>query len=196
MTYNAYSRCSGTNVSHAEYDADAGIHGRLTEKPESLGASDSLAAAIEIAYAHLGRKPSDAVYIADDDDLIHEMIFNDGYHADQASNEKWLCSSIALLILCLTSFTASTFAGLGLSGFVAFCAVSLLYILITRTGVQNEVEGGVVCFIILVLLLLLLPALSAARDAYQRRNAADNNAVHTEHGLHVLTNGTSSLRAR
>ena len=193
MTYNAYSRASGTSVSHAEYDADAGIHGRLTKKPESLGGSDSLAAVIEIAYAHLGRRPSDAVYVADDDDLIHEVIFNEGYLADQRNNEKWLCSSISLLILCLTSFAASVFAGLGLSGFVAFCAVSLLYVLITRTGVQNEVEGGVVCFIILVLLLLLLPAFFAARDAYQRRNAADNQAMHPSREVGRCDNGRSPV---
>ena len=177
MPYHVYPRRGGTSVSHAEYDANLGIHGRLIAKPSPIGTSESISVAIEIAYAYLGRNPSDAAYIAGDDDLIYEVILNDGYHADQSKSEERLCLAIFLLIYCFTAFCSSTFFGAGLGAFLSFISVSLLYVAITRNGIQNEVEGGVVCLIILVLLLLLLPALSAARDAYNRKSSADYHPV-------------------
>lgn len=178
MRYHVYPRQDGTVVSHVEYDANLGIRGRLTAKPRKIGSADSIADAIEMAYAYLGRNPSGAVYIAGDDDLIHDVILNDGYHADQSKNEKMLCLSISLVIFCFTAFASSTFLGAGLGSFLSFIGVSLIYLVITRTGIQNEVEGGVVCFFIPILLLLLLPALTAAIDAYNRKNAAGNQAMH------------------
>ena len=191
MPYHVYPRQDGAVVSHVEYDANLGIHGRLTAKPSPIGSTDSIADATEMAYAYLGRNPSGAVYIAGDDDLIYDVILNDGYHADQSKNEKLLCLSFSLLIFCFTAFASSTFVGAQLGSFLSFIGVSLLYIGITRTGIQNEVEGGVVCFIILVLLLLLLPAFAAAIDAYKRKNAAGNQAMHPSREVGRFDNGES-----
>lgn len=196
MPYHVYPRCDGTAVSYAEHDASLGIHGRLTAKPNPIGSADDIADAIEIAYAYLGRNPSDAAYIADDDDLIHDVILNDGYHADQHKFEILLCSSIVLLIYCFTAFASSTFFGAGLTSFLSFIGVSLLYFAITRTGLQNEVEGGVVCFMILILLLLLLPALATARDTYNRKNSADNHDIHWSRACERFMVARPTLPAR
>ena len=196
MPYYAYPR-NGAEISHAEYDRERGIRGRLTKKPKPIGAGESLADATEIAFAHLGRNPSDLVYVADAADLVHDVVINEGYHADQAASEKWLCGSIVLLILSATTLIASTFFSAGIGGFLSFLGVSCLYFIITRTGIQNEVEGGVVCFIILLLILMLLPAVAAARDAYKRKQGS----ARMEHQLvvnvrRITTRSTRSTQTR
>lgn len=160
MQYYAYPG-SDTEISHAEYDLDQGIRGRITKKPKPIGTADSMPKVAEIAYAHLGRNPSDLVYIADEAGIVHDIVLNDGFHAEQAANERWLCASITLLVLCATTLVASTFFPAGFADLLSFLGVSVLYFAITRTGIQNDVEGGVVCFIILLLVLMLLPSLNA-----------------------------------
>ena len=165
MSLHAYpSRNGSVVVSHDNYDDTNGTLGRLVSKPDSIGDAESLDHATEIAFAHLGREPSDAVYIADDEDIIRKVVFNDAYHRERENSERWVCMSIALLVLCLATFIGTIVTDAGFGGLVLFGGIAVLYSLVVRTGIQNEVEGAVVCFILVVLIFLLLPAVRAVRE--------------------------------
>ena len=165
MRFHAYPNRQGSVVvSHDIYDEQNGTLGRLVAKPNSIGDAESIDLATEIAYAHLGRAPSDAVYIADDNDIIRKVVFNDAYHKERENSERWVCMSIALLVLCFTTFIGTIVTELGLGGLLLFSGIAILYVFVVRTRIQNEVEGAVVCFIILVLIFFLLPAVRVARD--------------------------------
>ena len=128
----------------------------------------------------LGREPSDGVYIADDEDVIRKVVFNDAYHKERENSERWVCMSIALLVLCLETFVGTLVTDAGFGGLVIFGGIAALYSLVVRTRIQNEVEGAVVCFIIVVLTFLLLPAVRAVRqrssDVREGRTIACNGA--------------------
>jgi len=165
MSLHVYPNRQGSVVvSHDNYDEAKGALGRLVSKSDSIGESESLDDATEIAYAHLGRVPSEAVYIADENDVVRKIVFNDAYHKERETSERWLCASVSLLILCLTSFVGTIASGIGIVGLLIFVVIAILYLVVVRTRIQNEVEGAVVCFIILVLIFLLLPAIKAVRD--------------------------------
>lgn len=151
-------------VPYAERDEARGVICRLTAKSASIGTSESLEDAIEIGYAYLGRHPSESIYIANDADEVHKFLINHKYFAQREALEKSGCMGKALLVLCCVSFAGSVPLGVGLGGLALFATIALVYVFVVRTGIENEVEGAVVCLMILILTLTLIPPLKAARD--------------------------------
>ncbi len=196
MSFHAYPNRQGSVVvSHDNYDEEKGTLGRLVSKPDGIGHAESIDLATEIAYAHLGRAPSDAVYIADDNDIIRKVVFNDAYHKERENSERWVCMSIALLVLCLVTFSGTIVIGLGFGGLLLFGGIAVIYVFVVRTRIQNEVEGAVVCFIILVLIFLLLPAVRAARDRSANPDQAEQSHA-TEPAVGSVLKSTRLAPAR
>ena len=160
MSFHAYPATGSVTMSHEHYDEANGVLGRLVSKSASVGEADTLEGATEIAYAHLGRAPSEGVYIADDDDVVRKVVFNDAYHKERQRDERNIGMALSLLILCLTAFIGTVALGLGIAGLLAFVVNAGVYIAVVLTGIQNEVEGGMLCFIYMILSFLIIAAIT------------------------------------
>lgn len=89
MKFFVYAETNGPiSIDYSTRDEAAGVIGSLKEKPKPIGDAASKEDAIEKAYAHLGRRPSGLVYVADSDGLLYEIVINRQYHEELNRNAK------------------------------------------------------------------------------------------------------------
>ena len=184
MQYLIYLSMRGVpQIDYAARDKEAGILGSLREVPDPLLKADSIAEAVEKAYAHLGRNPADLLFLADSNNLLHDILLNRQYHRDCNSLRRgklrgWACFTLALFSLVLTASL-----GLGSLGLVICAAAIALYLLLLLTRAFNEIQAGFVCFILLIVTALLIqgssaiskPVSSAANRGIQDENHSSNS---------------------
>ncbi|MGC1276363.1 MAG: hypothetical protein WBC44_21890 [Planctomycetaceae bacterium] len=141
---------------------------RVVSAPKSFAESDDLAVIEEKAYARLGREPEDTVYLIDRERrLIRALsVDNRKLYESIERHGRWQFIAWTLFVLCLIPFVASAIGGMPLLGLAIFALASLLYLGIILTGLQNEVEGAIVGFVVLILCLLMLPAIQNARERH------------------------------
>ncbi len=178
MKYLVYAQQDGPiSIDYSRRDEPAGIIGSLKEKPQAIGEAASKEDAIEKAYAHLGRAPSDMAYVADSNDLLYKILINRQYQEESNRNGKRQCMAWSILVFCIVSFLATLFAGLGFTGFLMFIGVTAVYIVFVLAQFQNELESAVVCLMVLLLICFGIPAFRAARQAYHERHLESINTM-------------------
>lgn len=169
MKYATYVRTDDTlRIDYTQRDADCNTIGRLEMAPDALAISGSLDDAIDAGYAYLGRHPDASICIADLDGNVYSTLICDDFHETRTSLQTeafmaWACCTILFLGLFTT-------AGLGWLGVCLTVFATLLYVLMVKYGVFNEVESAAVCIILFVLMALLIPAVRQAYDVYLERS--------------------------
>lgn len=161
MTFVAFqAKNDGTDFSFEGRDEDAGILGRHppSETPPVVTA-ETLEDLKRKARAFLGKEPDAVLYLADTDNHVYEIMINEKHHAAVESVQRRTAISIALLIFCVTCLLG---AG-SLGSLLCFVGISTLYALILRFRLYNEIEGAVVCLILLFVIIMLIPVLQRAK---------------------------------
>ncbi len=179
MQYHLYLQSDGTQrIDYTKRNAAAGVIGFLHNEDQPLAIADSKDSIVEIGFAHLGRNPSDTLYVTDSDGNLYETMINRPYHAACDLNGRNLAIAWSFFTLSMVSFLMTTIMGLGFLGIAFAVATMLLYYAIVRGGVFNEIEACVVCVILLMLVMLLIPAVQAAMKTKQERTnkALDRSA--------------------
>ena len=170
MHYLVYIKSTGMlRIDYSTRNEDAGIIGSIEDMPEPLASANTRDAITEIAYAHLGRHPSDMLYIADSNGLLYEIVISQPYHDERSAQGKAIVVAWTCFVLSTVSLIATVFLGLGYLGLILLVAFIMLYLAIVRSGFFNEVEAGVFCFIFIVLAALLIPAIHEAWQKSQDR---------------------------
>ena len=183
MSFFAYAASHGCiKIDYTTRNEAAGVIGSLASRPDPVATADDRDSITERAYAHLGRSPSDLVYIADSDGLLYEIIINRAYSDERDVQEKWHFIAWSLLVMCITCFLATLTLGLGFKGLFLFAGVTALYLLVVKTGIQNEVEAAVLCLIILILVCILVPGVRAARSNHHETEPRTNNRLQPSGG--------------
>lgn len=157
MRFAAYEQRSGTRGFSFERRNDAaGILGSCT-----LGEVTPVVTACSLeelkreARAYLGTEPDAILYLTDGDCRVYEIVSNDKHHAAIDKAERLVAISVVLLIFSITCLSAAALGSHGASALLLFAGVVSIYGLIVGTGIQNEIEGAVLCEILLILTLLL-----------------------------------------
>lgn len=144
--------------------------------------------ATETAYAHLGRHPSDFIYIANDADEVHDIITCDEYYTERSALHKSRSIREALLILSCVSFTGSIAFDLGFMAIGVFAGIALMYLLLVLTGIQSAGEGSFACLIMLVMFFCMIPLVEAVRvraKESSRKTGADTSQYLYEQGTRI-----------
>ena len=179
MQYQLYLQSHKTQrIDYTKRNAAAGVIGFLHNEDQPLAIADSKDSIVEIGFAHLGRNPSDTLYVTDSDGNLYETMINRPYHAACDPNRRNLAIAWSFFTLSMVCFLMTTIMGLGFWGIAFAVATILLYYAIVRGGVFNEIEACVVFVILLVTVMLLLPAVQAAMKTKQERanSALNRNA--------------------
>lgn len=174
MTFTAYqARHDGTDFSSKGRDEAAGILGRHTpsEAPPVVTAHTLEELKLE-ARAYLGKEPDALLYLTDADRRVHQIMLNEKHHAAIDSAGRRNAISIALLVFCVTCLLGASLGALGAWALLSFVSAVALYALILRVGLLNEIEGAVLCEILLILALILIPALHRVRSIAAEPGAA------------------------
>ncbi|MDM4019554.1 hypothetical protein [Roseiconus lacunae] len=178
MSFLAYAASDGCiKIDYTTRDEATGIIGSLASPPAPVATADDRDSITEKAYAHLGRNPSDLVYIADTDGLLFEIIINHAYSNERELQGKWHFIAWSLLVMCLVCFVATLLLGLGFKGLLLFAGITGLYLMVVQTGIQNEVKAAVVCLIILLLVCTLVPALRGVRSQLHKLEPRTNHPM-------------------
>jgi len=169
MAFSAYqARRDGTDFSFEGRDEGP------SEAPPVVTAH-SLEELEREARAHLGKEPDALLYLTDGDGRVHRIMINEKHHAAREWAERRTVISVALLVIsvtCLIGASAGLVGAWALFGFVSAVALDAL---IVRSGFSNEIEGAVVCEILLILALLLIPQLQRVRNTGTEQGAAAND---------------------
>ena len=165
MHYALHKSNGSFNINYDCRDMNNGIIGSLDDPQEALATAHTLEDAIEAAYAHVGRFPSDSLYVIDSDRRVHDIVLNKRYHEERTASTKSLLMAWACFAICLLSFAFTAITGIGVVGIVFFGAILCLYLGMVRYGIFNEVESLVVCVILSVLVAMLIPAISQILNA-------------------------------
>lgn len=182
MQYHLYLQADGTQrIDYTKRNDATGVVGFFQTDNQPLAIADSKDSIVEIGFAHLGRNPSDTLYVTDSDGNLYETMINRPYHAACDLNGRNLAIAWSFFALSMISLFMTAIMGLGLLGIAFAVATMLLYYAIVRGGMFNEIEACVVCSILLVLLLLLHPAVQAVMKTRQERTnkALDRSARST-----------------
>jgi hypothetical protein len=183
MQYHLYSDSNRTlSVDYTMRREDAGILGKIVTEMEPTASADTKDAVVEMAYAHLGRNPSDMLYVADSKGQLYQIIINRKYHEACDANGRAIAIAWASFTLSIISFVIAVIMELGYTGLLIGSVVLGLYYGAVRWKIFNEIEACVVCVILLVLTMLLVPAVNSAYWKYQNRT---NNAMHPSRGSAV-----------
>jgi hypothetical protein len=177
MRYFVYPSRADVLLSKENYDLSQGILGSLTTNTESIGDSDSLAEAVQLAYAELCRNPTVSLYITDENLVVRHFISHQepiDYRKQLNQAESWGCCSTTILIFAVVCFIVTIATDFGYMGFIIFLGISTVFMLMVLLKIQTEVESAVVCLIILVLALLLYSAIRDAIDLRQKTNQEGN----------------------
>ncbi len=86
-------------------------------------------------------------------------MINKEYHAAIDRRERYVAMSLTIMAFCVTCLVGTAVGGVGVWGLAYFGGVSILYFGTVRVGFYNELEGAVVCEILLILSLILFPLL-------------------------------------
>jgi len=159
------------HIDYAGRDETAGIIGSLLDLPDPIGTADTHELIMEIAYAHLGRHPSDMLYVADANGRVYDIVINRQYHDERSASGKAIVVARTCFVLTVLAFVTTVLLGLGYIGLILMVASIALYLAIVRSKFFNEIEAGVVCVILVLLTALLIPAIeSAMRKSKNRTN--------------------------
>ena|GEM_PF-4804352 len=100
------------------------------------------------------------LYLTDREGRVHQILkHNNKKHLEAIGKAEYRYSvAVALLVFCVTCLFAASFGLEGLWALLSFVGASMLYVMVVRLGIQNAIEGAVVCEMILILSLLLILA--------------------------------------
>jgi hypothetical protein len=153
-------------------DESAGILGRLTPGAAvPVAVADTLEQLQREARAYLGDEPAAFLYLVDADGGVRAIVINRKYHEATEKAERRTAIATALLVLCVTSLLGATLGSLGGWALLGFVTAAGLYALILLAGLFNEIEGAVVCEMLLILALLMVSAVQRGRSAAERVDA-------------------------
>ncbi len=122
--------------------------------------------------AYLGKEPNAFLYLTDADNRVYEIVSNEKHQAALEIARRHTTISVALLTLCLTCLLGASGGSLGGWAVVCFFSVGTLYALILRARLFNEVEGFIVCEILLILALMVIPVLVRVHNITAEPGAA------------------------
>jgi hypothetical protein len=161
MPYAAYeSSHDGRDFSFDGRDQAGGILGKLSPRVPPVVLAETLDELRLKARAHLGEFPDAFLYLVDSENSVYEIMINKKHHEAIEKAWRYVGISIALLIFCLTCLFCSARGDLAVWGILCFGGISILYFGVVKLGFFNEIEGAVVCEIILILVLILVPAIT------------------------------------
>jgi hypothetical protein len=166
MAYRLYD-AKTTEVRYEPADTPGGTLTGHVVAGEPVRSSEELSAIDECAKAYLFDHPHSTVYIAEGERILDSRR-NTTVDTLMGRYSKTVCTLWIHAILLGLYVIASAFHHYGLVGLALVIAVSLLYQVMWRLGIQNEVESGVVCAVILILLLILVPSSKRARENAHR----------------------------
>jgi len=165
MHYTLHKSNGSFSINYDCRDMDNGIIGSLDDPSEAIATARTLEDAIEAAYAHVGRFPTDSLYVIDSDHRVHDIILSELYHEERTASAKSLFVAWACFTICSLSFAFTAITGIGVAG-MGFFVVSLsVYVGMVRYGIFNEIESLVVCIILSVLVAMFVPAISQLLNA-------------------------------
>jgi hypothetical protein len=174
MTFAAYqARHNGTDFSFEGRDEATGILGVFRPgEAEPVVTAHTLEELEREARAYLGKEPDAHLYLTDGAGRVYRIMINEKYHAAVQRAERRTAISVALLVFSVTALLGASLGSLGAWALLGFVCAAALYTLLLRAGLSNEIEGAIVCEILLILALLLIPALQRVR-----RMAAESGAA-------------------
>jgi len=156
--YFAYSSRAGPwTMSFAEGSAPGEVLPRLQTGAAPFAVADDLATLEEKAYAHLGRHPDDSVHLTDAAGQVHKTLRNESHWQSLKRQTRLHARAWALLAL-----------GRGVAGLGLFALATLMYLGVVPGGIENELEGAVLCEIILILALVLVVMYRKVQEARER----------------------------
>lgn len=168
------------HIDYAARDEAAGTIGSLRDLTSPIGTADTHEAIMEIAYAHLGRHPSDMLYVADANGCVYDIVINRQYHDERSASGKVIVVAWTCFVLAVLALISTVLLGIGYVGLILMAVSISLYLAIVRSGFFNEIEAGVVCVILVLLATLLIPAIQSTIRKSQIRT---NNPMHGSGGI-------------
>ena len=183
----------GAGVASEREEKTDNWFGRLVEKSNSLGTAETLEESRRMALQHLGSHCTDSVYVVDRHDKICEVVRNESfieYQRECASGEYWSQQAIPLLLFCMISYVGTVIlTGVGWPGLMLFGGLTLLHLLVVRLRIENEVESGCVCVLLLLIVYALFPWIQAARDK-ARQDQQNEQVMQSQWSQAVNTNSS------
>lgn len=165
MTFAAYqARHDGSDFTFEGRDDAAGILGTFRVGDASpVVTAETLEELEHKARAHLGDEPDAFLYLTNAKAHVYRIMINKKYQAtiERAARREEI--TVALLVFCVTCLVAASLGSLGVWALVGFVCVVGLYAITLGVGLFNEIEGALVCEILLILALLFIPALEKLR---------------------------------
>jgi hypothetical protein len=143
-------------------DESTGVQGTLNPSQPPMFSGTDLASAEMFAKAHLGAEPGDFLYITDNQFRVRRSMINKKHHAAIEKAYKWTVLGYGLLIICFACLATAAGSQLGAWPLMAFVAIGLIYVAVVRLGLFNEIEGLVLCLILLLFAIILLQSHSHA----------------------------------
>ncbi len=193
MQFLLYVSTGMLDVDYSARDEAAGIIGSLRDVPIPVAAAESKEAITEMAYAHLGRHPSNMLLIADSNGLLYDIVINESYEEERSATGRALVVAWACFGLSMLSFVATVLLGLSYTGLILMVASIGLYFAIVRAKIFNETEATAVSVTLLVVAIFLFFTVESAR---RRAQKGTNNQMHESGEIEQLRMGdqTSPLR--
>ncbi|MEX0938716.1 MAG: hypothetical protein WDZ59_12720 [Pirellulales bacterium] len=161
MTFSAYqARHNEMHFSIEGRDDASGILGIFNpNEAKPVLTADTLEELEQEARAHLGKEPDAFLYLTDGGRRVHRIMINEKHHAAIGRANRRTAVSVAILVFSFTCLIGASLAPLGTLALLGFVGTASLYFLILRWDLYNEIEGAVVCEILLIIVLLLTPLL-------------------------------------
>lgn len=158
LKYSAYqSRNDGTDFSSEGRDAAVGIRGRhIHNGATPIATADTLQELQHEARAYLGKVPEASLYLTDADDWIHDTMINEKYHEATGNAAVRTAICIALLMFCMTALIGAALGFPARWALLSFIAATALYAAILKAKMYNEIEGAVICEMLLILISVMI----------------------------------------
>jgi hypothetical protein len=171
MTFAAFqARHDGTDFSFEGRNESTGVLGiYYPAESTPVFTANTLEELEREARVHLGKEPSAYLYLTDDGHRVYRIVFNESHHATVEKGERHITIAWALLVFSVTCLVGASLSSLGVLPLLSFVSVAALYAFILRVELFNEIEGAVICEILLILALLLIAALQHARNSAPKR---------------------------
>ena len=161
MTFSAFlARNDGTDdFSFEGRDERAGILGTFAPCGDSpVITAPTLEDLERDARTFLGNKPEELLYLTDCDCRVFRIVINKEYHeavaqahAAVAQATKRATISLAILAFSVTALLGATIGSIGIWPLLFFVGAVILYSLLLTLGLFNEIEGAILCEIMLIL---------------------------------------------
>lgn len=183
MSFFAYSASHDDElkIDYKTYNQAAGVIGTLLPTSAPMATADDRDSITEKAYAHVGRNPSDRVYITDSEGLIYAVVSI--YNERVNKLEGWLFAAVWLFVVSVICFLTTIVFGFGVYGFLVFAVVAFFFMLQILNNVNRVAEGAVPCTIFLILLYLLLPAITKSLKQQKALPKATSSAGHIANAI-------------